>query len=365
MTGSGATQTRLPELDWTRGVAALAVVAFHYLHKGPSEGWMLAPRIPFLADIARYGYLGVHLFFMISGYVILMTAQNASLRAFLASRVARLVPALWVCVLATASIEWLVADSPFRPEGWGQVLANLTLFPQVFGHAAIDGAYWSLTVELTFYMGIGLLVACRQMHRIERFIGIWLAISLLNALRPMYPLQLYLAVQWAPLFSAGALFFLVRQTGWTARRRLMAAASLILACVYAWKEAGPVAHWRTLMAFDQGANHLVVLALIVAFFAWFLRLVHRQDGRRPTIGSDLAGRLTYPLYLIHQNAGYALFNLAVAVGWVQQWGLSTALMGLLLLMLLVAWTIHVCAERPLSSWLYLWVRGQPRGHARP
>jgi peptidoglycan/LPS O-acetylase OafA/YrhL len=361
MTQSGAVQTRLPELDWMRGAAALAVVAFHYLHKGPSEGWMHAPRVPLLADIAQYGYLGVHLFFMISGYVILMTAQNAHLRAFFASRAARLVPALWVCVFATASIEWLVPQSPFRPQGWGQILANLTLFPQAFGQAAIDGAYWSLAVELTFYIWIGLLVACRQMHRIERFIGIWMLISLLNVLRPMYPLQLYLAAQWAPLFSAGAMFFLVRQSGWTAGRRVISAASLILACVYAWKEAGPVEHWRDLVAFDQGVNHLVVLALIVAFFAWFLRLVHRQGGRSPTVGSDLAGRLTYPLYLLHQHAGYALFNLAFAMGWVHQWGLFTALMGLVLLMVLAAWAIHVCAEQPLGSRLYRWVNGRPRG----
>jgi peptidoglycan/LPS O-acetylase OafA/YrhL len=352
--------TRLTELDWMRGGAAFAVVAFHYLYKGPSQGWMQFPRIPVLADIAQYGYLGVHLFFMISGYVILMTAQNTDLRRFLAARVARLVPAMWVCVLLTAGIEWLVPQSPFRPEGWGQVFANLTLFPQAFGQSAIDGAYWSLAVEITFYGWVGLLVMAKQMHRVETFMGLWLAIALVNALRPMYPVQLYLAAQWAPLFIAGATFFLVRQTGWTPRRRLVAGLSLILACVDAWKGTGPLEQWSDLMAVDQGLNHLIVLALIMAFFAGFLWLIRRPDGLAPTVGSDLAGRLTYPLYLVHQNVGYALFNLAMATGWLNVWTASSLLSGLFFLMLLVSWAINMWVERPMSGWLFQRIDGRPK-----
>ena len=360
MTRSPEARARLTELDWIRGGAALAVVAFHYLYKGPSQGWMQSPHIPVLADIAQYGYLGVHLFFMISGYVILMTAQNTDLRRFLAARVARLVPAMWVCVLLTAGIEWLVPQAPFRPEGWGQVLANLTLFPQAFGQTAMDGSYWSLAVELTFYGWVGLLVMGKQMHRVESFMALWLAISFVNVLRPMYPLQLYLAVQWAPLFTGGATFFLVRQSGWTPRRCLITLLSLILACVYAWRGTGPLEQWSDLMAVDQGLNHLIVLAFIMAFFAVFLWLIRRPDGLAPTAGSDLAGRLTYPLYLIHQHVGYALFNLAMVTGWLNAWTAPACLAVLLLLMLGISWAIHQWAERPMSGWLFQVIDGRPK-----
>lgn len=364
MTRSDAAGTRLTELDWMRAAAALAVVAFHYFYKGPSEGWMRTPPVPVLADFAQYGYLGVHLFFMISGYVILMTAQNADLRSFLASRVARLVPALWVCVLLTAGIEWLVPEAPFRPEGWGQVLANLTLFPQAFGQAAIDGAYWSLAVELTFYGWISLLVMARQMHRVELFMALWLVSALLNAVRPMYPVELYLAAKWAPLFVAGATFFLVRQTGWTLRRCTVMVASLVLACVYAWKEVGPLQRWVDLMEVDHGCNHLIVLALVLSFFAGFAWLIRRQRSLAPTAGSDLAGRLTYPLYLIHQNAGYALFNLAVAAGSLATVGVPLFLVGLLLLMIVLAWAIHMAVERPLGRWIFQLISGRSKRKAK-
>lgn len=56
---------------------------------------------PLLAQPAKYGYLGVELFFMISGFVILMTASNNSLKRFFISRAVRLYPAFWVCCTIT------------------------------------------------------------------------------------------------------------------------------------------------------------------------------------------------------------------------------------------------------------------------
>lgn len=70
--------SRQPELDVLRGAAAMAVVMFHYFYKGPSEGWIGVQQSAALSAISAYGYLGVHLFFMISGYVIMMTAQAAT-----------------------------------------------------------------------------------------------------------------------------------------------------------------------------------------------------------------------------------------------------------------------------------------------
>lgn len=341
---------RLPELDWMRAIAALAVVGFHYFYKGPKENWMHVTHMPFLADIAQYGYLGVHLFFMISGYVILMTAQNASLRDFIASRVSRLAPALWVCVLLTALIEWLIPSSPFKPDGLGQILANLTLFPGLFGHQAIDGAYWSLAVELTFYFWIGVCVASGQMHRIELFLKMWLALALVNIVRPAYPLQLYLCVQWAPLFTAGAVYFLARHSGWNTSRRLMLFVSLVFACVYAWREVGPIDQVADLLTLNQGTNHLVVVAIMLGFFVLFHAVIRRSAGK-PNLGSNLAGKLTYPLYLVHQNAGYALFNLAASTALGTLMGQTTVITLLMTLAIATAWVIHTTAERPIASWL--------------
>ena len=82
---------RIPELDLLRFVAAVSVVLFHATHWPSSQSNLLA-------QIAVYGAFGVPLFFMISGFVILMTAQNRGGIEFINSRIARLYPSFWIAV---------------------------------------------------------------------------------------------------------------------------------------------------------------------------------------------------------------------------------------------------------------------------
>ena len=84
------TKSRVNEIDLLRFIAALAVVFFHYTFRGYAADAMTIMPYPLLAPFSKYGYLGVELFFMISGFVILMTAANGSLRKFVVSRFVRL-----------------------------------------------------------------------------------------------------------------------------------------------------------------------------------------------------------------------------------------------------------------------------------
>ena len=64
-------QQRVNEIDLLRFIAALAVVFFHYAFRGYAADDLSILPYPLLAPLAKYGYLGVELFFMISGFVIL------------------------------------------------------------------------------------------------------------------------------------------------------------------------------------------------------------------------------------------------------------------------------------------------------
>ncbi|WOO32781.1 acyltransferase family protein [Diaphorobacter limosus] len=72
--------TRVNEIDLLRFFAALAVVFFHYSFRGYAADAMSIMPYPLLASLSKYGYLGVELFFMISGFVILMTAAKEILQ---------------------------------------------------------------------------------------------------------------------------------------------------------------------------------------------------------------------------------------------------------------------------------------------
>lgn len=357
MKASVPTSHHQPALDWLRGMAALAVVMFHYFYKGPKEGWVQGSHHPILETVASYGYLGVHLFFMISGYVIMMTAQNATLRRFVASRVARLVPAFWVCMTLTVVVELLVPSSPFKPASWAQYWANLTLLPKAFGQELIDGAYWSLAVEINFYAGVALIIGLGQLKRIEIFLLLWLGLSLANLLRPMYPVELYTSAQWAPLFTAGAFFFLGRQSGWTALRRGGMFAALVLACLYAWGETGPVTDVAQLMQWGKGPHHLIVQGIMLSFFLSFAAFTQGWIRIENSKWGDLSGRLTYPLYLVHQNAGYAVIGVLTATGVAASVGMTLATLGVMVLAVLVAWLVNVQIEQRWSPRVRRWIAG--------
>src|SRR5690349_17773865 len=83
---------RLYEVDLLRIFAAVSVVLYHYLFAGY---YKVVSPLGFEAPglVARYGYLGVDLFFLISGFVVLLSAWDRTPRSFLVSRVVRLYPA--------------------------------------------------------------------------------------------------------------------------------------------------------------------------------------------------------------------------------------------------------------------------------
>ena len=120
---------RVAVLDGLRALAILAVMAFHYTMRWtpPQAREDLYPyhgafnHLPILGPMLDYGWAGVELFFVVSGFVICMTLERSSgLWDFFRRRLARLWPAMLVC----ASITMLVAQ--FGPDQWkvGPALAS-------------------------------------------------------------------------------------------------------------------------------------------------------------------------------------------------------------------------------------------------
>src|SRR3712207_7907762 len=134
-TGTGR---RLGLLDVLRLLAALSVVAFHYLAR-TSPAWDGAPPAEFgiAGQLAIYGRMGVPLFFVISGFVVLMTAWGRTVPEFAASRIGRLFPAYWVAVVVSAVIVlvlWPEKPGFFGHEiSRGGALLNLTMLQGAFG----------------------------------------------------------------------------------------------------------------------------------------------------------------------------------------------------------------------------------------
>ena len=92
---------RLDILDITRFLAAISVVYYHYLYRGWKIGELSDVSFSNYDGIFKYGYLGVQLFFLISGFVISLSIKKKGPIEFFIGRVVRLFPAFWFCALLT------------------------------------------------------------------------------------------------------------------------------------------------------------------------------------------------------------------------------------------------------------------------
>lgn len=342
---------RFYELDFLRGMACLSVLAFHFLARGPRHDLMPGVDFPLAAAVFQYGYLGVHLFFVLSGFVIFMSAEGATVRSFAASRASRLYPGLWAAATLTAGAAWLLGDQRFQVPVV-DYLANLSMVPHWFNLSYVDGAYWSLAYELLFYILVGLAIAAGLLPRVEQLMAGWLLVSVVNLIWPTWPVEFWLAAKWAPLFVAGGVFYRIRQHGLTPFRLALLGAAFDLAQVYAGLYDPP--------EFAVGAQATTVLwvqgAVLSAIFVLFWLVATGRFKMRASPFAYYAGALTYPLYLVHQNLGTMLYE--------RLYRASNMVLASLALMLVcvfaLSWCVYTFVERPLGRRLRRWLEGRRR-----
>ena len=168
---------RLPALDGLRGVAIVGVLLFHAGHLGG-------------------GFLGVDLFFALSGYLItdlllreIRAGGTVSLTEFWGRRIRRLLPALATVLVVVTLLVWVLGDDDLRRSAlsdgpWVQAnLVNWHLLGEQagywegFGAGRVFGHLWSIAVEEQFYLvwPVVLLLVARRAQRVEARVA-WIAV---------------------------------------------------------------------------------------------------------------------------------------------------------------------------------------------
>jgi peptidoglycan/LPS O-acetylase OafA/YrhL len=354
----GRNRERLPFLDLMRFMAASMVVFFHYTFRGAADSTFLNVTYPALDGLTRYGSFGVNLFFVISGFVILLTVDAGRGRPghFIASRISRLYPAFWAAVTLTYTI-CVVTGASFAVSLKDYVL-NLGMFPSWLRAAYVDGAYWTLETELTFYLlVVAYLLFLQRRVRIEWLLLAWLIIILPFAPNDWGPgrLRLLIMTDSAPFFIAGCLYYRIWRDGWTRLRVGILLAAWLAACVIAARGASDAsASFGT--PFSAPISVAVASIGFVVFTALCLRPAwFRIGGRRAT----LLGALTYPLYLVHQNIGYVVINATAPA-----WGSWVALVLAVATAVGLAYTIHRLVERRYNTRFRRWLEPRLGGFDR-
>src|ERR1035437_1461429 len=185
-----ANQNRIFEIDAMRGVAALCVVLFHFTTSGFDAGFYFI-----------FGLTGVELFFIISGFVIFLTLEKTkSWNGFVINRLSRLYPTYWFCVFFTFTLFFCTGEQ----HSIARLIANLTMFQSYFNYKDLDGPYWTMIVEMNFYILMLVLYLCNILKRIEIVCSILLVfISLYSTpfLSINYPHYHWLLFKYIPLLN--------------------------------------------------------------------------------------------------------------------------------------------------------------------
>jgi peptidoglycan/LPS O-acetylase OafA/YrhL len=295
-------------------------------------------RTPLPIDLGP-GHYGVELFFIISGFVILMTIEcRRTVRDFAISRFTRLMPAfLAALVLASALLILLPMPFPFgRPTFW-QFMANLTMAPMLFGQTVIDLPYWTLTYEMVFKIYMALCLRLGLLRSIE-----WAGLALLLSgllfrattdIQHHHRTSIVLLAYYSNFFLIGICLFRIT----TQRARPITYVALALSLAMSALGGGE-------RAFNSQGWLYLLLTLAFTALVW-------QATRRPSRWLTwpplvFLGRVSYPLYLVHVVLGYEIIRFGVEQGWSTLHGVIAAGVA----SLAAATMLHYAVEVPGERW---------------
>ncbi len=292
---------RITVLDALRGLAALAVVLRHYTTIYRADyGSPFSDMYDF-----KYGYLGVELFFMISGFVIFMTLDKVkSTKEFIVKRFVRLYPTYWICILITL-IFIVYSDLAKLKVTPIDVIGNLTMIQDVLRPIIsikhIDGAYWSLMPELFFYGLMLMVFQFKFLQNIKTIGFIWILISVIGIKFDLsiFMIGIFLNFYWSSLFFAGILFYLMWKNN---EEKYKIHNHLLIGCCLV------VYYIINLTKFEEELKSNVIDCIVVTLFflLFYLFIFNKLVFLEKMKVLLFLGKISYPWYLLHQNIGYII-----------------------------------------------------------
>jgi len=353
-------------LDGLRGLAAFAVVFHHtYLFTGLTDA--AKTDMPWMRPIIGWGYLGVPLFIVLSGYVLMLPVMTRSdgyrvpggFWKFIWRRARRILPPYWAALVLFALVVLFVPvmHNPHGtqwdtklPMGWGAFLTHLFLvhdfFPTYIGK--INGPMWSVAIEWQIYFLMALLIL-----PMWRLLGGWVTTTVLvaaglwmgveNRYASMHPwfvglfaigmLAAAITVRARDAHLEGRLRFLApRWTGWVTGALVVAATAAMVLMFASRRLYFQQQTWPSEISIGVLSGIVLTwlgVAAVTGHHTWLSRFL----AWRPFV---LAGLVSYSVYLFHSPL-LALGNLLLL-----PLGLSTKWQFLVMVVVVVPVTIALC-----------------------
>jgi exopolysaccharide production protein ExoZ len=349
-------------LDVVRFICSLMVCIFHLTWHNPKTASMLP-----------FGWIGVQIFFVISGVVIAGSSYNSTRMHFLKKRFLRLYPAAWIAAILNLAILIIMPLSVYDLAGISVHLTGRAVFQSLilFGYTFLASAYWTLPIEMAFYVLI-FIFACgngwNRLRLIARFLAVISATFLLLqtasyssmfAIDPIdlgYGLKNVSLLRHGTFFSIGIYLWAIDNAQDFAKiDRALFGVSILSGLLEIYLRA-----MQVIGNYAQGTQenlHVNLLAFsAISTFVFFVAAIYYSlqnayewiPGRYGMKWLRTLGLITYPFYLIHEVLGGFFLN---KLSWISE----NAHLNLLItttLITMIAYLVARYGEPLLIKWLF-------------
>lgn len=349
-------QSRFSPLDALRAIAALLVVWQHL-----SEAFVRLPGVAALGTTLHvialqvdFGRIGVVCFFLISGFIIPSSLKGGdphAIRHFGIKRLMRLYPAYWVSIIAAVGAHLLWSQG--HVFGASTIAANATMLQTFFGEPHIQGLYWTLQIELIFYITCALLFMAKVLHQPRSLLVVCVAFLVMFGVSQVVfkkvpqwtpPKELAYAPFLMSIMFLGSLYRKAFDADWRSKSINAMAAAGTLAC-FSIPLLVLLAYLGANLKLTDGPLRFGVshLSGLLIFGLGLLYL------RRPPRLLVWMGQISYSLYLFHPVAMILVLAGSEHFG-IFGWHLSVYMLVGGLLSLLIAQLGYKLVEAPFNQW---------------
>jgi peptidoglycan/LPS O-acetylase OafA/YrhL len=378
-------KNHFPLLDPLRFAAALGVAVFHLMFWSWAWTSISAPPgfehyvaadvlFPSAAPFTWFGWVGVEIFFVISGFVIANSASKSSPIEFLLGRALRLYPAVWVCSTATLIVLLLLARGA-ASEFVVPYMRAMLLIPKGLNGQWLDCIYWTLAAEMAFYG----LVFCAKLTKtitlrhlawgLTIYSAVFNAVALfvLSLTTPSdipYLVILMFRVPCAAFLLCHGCFFALGIWLFISANRELTAGEKIAVAVTCLSGAAEIyffaSFFLTSIPAISGESPLVPIMIWAAAVLLIAVAANRSRRSADTTSPAAAGYLrtdylrtlgliTYPLYLTHNVIGAAMIHVLIDAGLDATLAVWVALSMLVLVCWLICAKIEPAVRRALTQ----------------
>lgn len=315
---------RVQSVDMLRGLAALFVCIFHFTNGNQD---FLSNHF-WLKQIGSHGWVGVEIFFIISGYIIPYSLKKDEYKLrdfskFLSKRLARLEPPYFISILILILLNYLGTYSPYYKGqhydiNYHNLLLHVFHLNDLLKEPWLNPVYWTLAIELQFYLLIGLTFTLIDSRKSLVFV-----LTLLCFLLPTMLEIPSTVFKYIPYFSLGILIF-KRKSNKNQKQYTVFLELLLLVIIYL--------QFSVIPFIASTFSWLIISSSINWNNKWLLKL----------------GTISYSFYLIHIPFGGKLINLSINF-FKTDVSRSFALLVILFLTLIVSYVFYRFVELPATK----------------